>query len=179
MRFPHQPEEELEEEEEEKEKAGGSVDVSAHGEVDESENVELDEDGEGEKDGVQDEAGQAQSPVQSPLVQMDAEDLNEEDTIRDTPHKEEKSGCNYETIPDLKELQCKAFSLVCLDLPGTVGPAQVQLFTSGRVSVLGICTSLCTYIHLRAFIRPSFLIICLLLHDATTSVLHCREGVRG
>lgn len=164
MRFPHQPEEELveEEEEEEEEKAGGSVDVSAHGEVDESENVELDEDGEGQKDGVQDEAGQAQSPVQSPLVQMDAEDLNEEDTIRDTPHKDKKSGCNYETIPDLKELQCKAF-IGLSGPPRNSRPAQVQLFTSGRVSVLGIWTSLHTYIHLTAFIRPSFLTICLFL----------------
>lgn len=51
------------------------MDVSAHGEVDEDEDVELDEDGEAQKDGVQDEAGQAQSPVQSPFVQMDAKDL--------------------------------------------------------------------------------------------------------
>lgn len=46
----------------------GSVDVSAHGEVDEDEDIELDEDGDAEEDGVQDEAGQAQPPVQGPLV---------------------------------------------------------------------------------------------------------------
>lgn len=51
------------------------MDISAHGEVDEDEDVELDEDGEAEEDGVQDEAGQAQSPVQSPFVQVDAENL--------------------------------------------------------------------------------------------------------
>lgn len=51
------------------EHAGGrSVDVSAHGEVDEDEDVELDEDGDAEEDGIQDEAGQAQPPVQGPLV---------------------------------------------------------------------------------------------------------------
>lgn len=51
------------------EHAGGrSVDVSAHGEVDEDEDVELDEDGDAEEDSVQDEAGQAQPPVQGPLV---------------------------------------------------------------------------------------------------------------
>lgn len=54
---------------------GRSVDVSAHGKVDEDEDVELDEDGEAEEDGVQDEAGQAQPPVQSPFVQMDTENL--------------------------------------------------------------------------------------------------------
>lgn len=53
------------------------MDVSAHGEVDEDEDVELDEDGEAEEDGVHDEAGQAQPPVQSPFVQMDAEDLQD------------------------------------------------------------------------------------------------------
>lgn len=51
------------------------MDVPAHGEVDEDEHVELDEDGEGEEDGVHDEADQAQSPVQSPVVQMDTENL--------------------------------------------------------------------------------------------------------
>lgn len=34
----------------------GSVDVSAHGEVDEDEDVEFDQDGEREEDGVKDEA---------------------------------------------------------------------------------------------------------------------------
>lgn len=51
------------------------MDVSTHGQVDEDEDVELDEDGDAEKDGVQDDAGQAQSPVQSPFVQMDTENL--------------------------------------------------------------------------------------------------------
>lgn len=51
------------------------MDVSAHGEVDEDEDVELDEDGEAEEDGVQHEAGQAQPPVQRPLVEMDAQNL--------------------------------------------------------------------------------------------------------
>lgn len=148
MRFPHQPEEELvEEEEEEEEKAGGSVDVSAHGEVDESENVELDEDGEGQKDGVQDEAGQAQSPVQSPLVQMDAEDLNEEDTIRDTPHKDKKSGCNYETIPDLKELQCKAFI-------GLSGPPRNSRSSSSPAVYFRSCFSF-RYLHFFAYLYTS------------------------
>lgn len=36
---------------------GRSVDVSAHGEVDKDEDVELDEDREAQKDGIQDEAG--------------------------------------------------------------------------------------------------------------------------
>lgn len=44
------------------------MDVSAHGQVDEDEDVELDEDGEAEEDGVQDEADQAQPPVQGPFV---------------------------------------------------------------------------------------------------------------
>lgn len=58
------------------EHAGGrSVDVSAHGEVDEDEDVELDEDGEAEEDGVEDEAGQAEPPIQGPLVEVDAENL--------------------------------------------------------------------------------------------------------
>lgn len=52
-----------------------SVDVSAHGEVDEDEYVEFDEDGEREEDGVQDEASQTQSPVQSPFVQMNTKNL--------------------------------------------------------------------------------------------------------
>lgn len=51
------------------------MDVSAHGEVDEDEDVEFDEDGEREEDGVQDEARQAQSPVQSPFVQVDTKNL--------------------------------------------------------------------------------------------------------
>lgn len=44
------------------------MDVSAHGKVDEDENVELNEYGEAQKDGVHDEADQAQSPIQSPFV---------------------------------------------------------------------------------------------------------------
>lgn len=44
------------------------MDVSAHGKVNEDENVELNEDGDAEEDGVSDEAGQAQSPIQSPFV---------------------------------------------------------------------------------------------------------------
>lgn len=44
------------------------MDVSARGKVDEDEDVKLDEDGEAQKDGVHDEADQAQSPIQSPLV---------------------------------------------------------------------------------------------------------------
>lgn len=49
--------------------AGGrSVDVSAHGEVDEDKDIELDEDGEAQEDGVQDEAGQPQLPIKSPFV---------------------------------------------------------------------------------------------------------------
>lgn len=51
------------------------MDIPAHREVDEDEDVELNEDGEAQEDGVQDEAGQAQSPVQSPFIQMDAENL--------------------------------------------------------------------------------------------------------
>lgn len=51
------------------------MDVSAHGEVDEDEDVELDEDGEAEEDGVEDKAGQAEPPIQGPLVEMDAENL--------------------------------------------------------------------------------------------------------
>lgn len=53
------------------------MDVSAHGEVDENEDVELDEDRKAEKYGIHDEAGQAQPPVQSPFVQMDAENLQD------------------------------------------------------------------------------------------------------
>lgn len=56
------------------------MDVPTHGEVDEHEDVELDEDGEAEKDGVHEEAGQAQPAVQSPLVQMDPEDLRTGET---------------------------------------------------------------------------------------------------
>lgn len=52
------------------------MDVSARRKVDKYEDIELDEDGEAEKDGVQDEAGQAQSPVQSPFVQMDTQNLH-------------------------------------------------------------------------------------------------------
>lgn len=57
------------------------MDVSAHREVDENEDVELDEDGEAQEDGVHDEADQAQSPVESPFVQMDTENLQEEETL--------------------------------------------------------------------------------------------------
>ena len=39
-----------------KKRSGRSVDVLAHGKVDEDEDVELDENGEAEKDGVHDEA---------------------------------------------------------------------------------------------------------------------------
>lgn len=56
------------------------MDVSTHGEVDKHEDVELNEDGEAEKDGVHEEAGQAQPAVQSPLVQMDPEDLRTGET---------------------------------------------------------------------------------------------------
>lgn len=73
-----------EKEEEEEEVMPGwstarSVDVSAHREVYEDEDVEFDEDGEREEDGVEDEASQTQSPVQSPFVQMDAENLQTEE----------------------------------------------------------------------------------------------------
>lgn len=51
------------------------MDVSAHGKVDEDEDVELNEDREAEEHGVHDEADQAQLPVQSPLVQMDPQNL--------------------------------------------------------------------------------------------------------
>lgn len=44
------------------------MDVSAHGEVDEDKDIELDEDGEAQKDGVHDEAGQPQLPIKSPFV---------------------------------------------------------------------------------------------------------------
>lgn len=53
------------------------MDVSAHRKVDEDEDVELNEDGEAQKDSVQDDAGQAQSPVQSPFVQMDPQNCEE------------------------------------------------------------------------------------------------------
>lgn len=55
----------------------GSVDVAAHGQVDEDEDVELDEDGEAQEDGVHEQADQAQPLVQSPLVQVDAQDSEE------------------------------------------------------------------------------------------------------
>lgn len=44
------------------------MDVPAHWEVDENENVELYEYGEAQEDGVHDEADQPESPVQSPFV---------------------------------------------------------------------------------------------------------------
>lgn len=56
------------------------MDVSTHGEVDKHEDVELNEDGEAENNGVHEEAGQAQPAVQSPLVQMDPEDLRTGET---------------------------------------------------------------------------------------------------
>lgn len=54
-----------------------SVDVSAHREVDKDEDVKLDENGEAQEDGIYDETGEAQSPVQSPLVQMNTENCEE------------------------------------------------------------------------------------------------------
>lgn len=52
------------------------MDVSAHGEVDEDKDVKLDEDGEAQENGVEEEAGQAQPPVQCPLVQMNTQNLH-------------------------------------------------------------------------------------------------------
>lgn len=59
------------------EAAKRSVDVAAHGEVDENEHVELDEDGEAEEHGVHEQADQAQSLVQGPLVKMDTKNCEE------------------------------------------------------------------------------------------------------
>lgn len=56
---------------------GGSalIILSAHGQVDEGEDVKLDHDGEAEEDGVQGQHAHAQLPVEPPLVHVDAEDL--------------------------------------------------------------------------------------------------------
>ena len=51
------------------------MDVSAHGQVDEDEDVELDEYGEAEEHGVEEQADQPQSSVQGPFVQVHAENL--------------------------------------------------------------------------------------------------------
>lgn len=56
------------------------MDVPTRGQVDKHEDVKLDEDREAEEDGVQEEAGQTQPAVQSPLVQMDPEDLRTGET---------------------------------------------------------------------------------------------------
>lgn len=50
---------------------------SAHWQVDEGEDVKLYHDGEAQEDGVEDQHVDPQLPVQPPLVQMDAEDLEE------------------------------------------------------------------------------------------------------
>ena len=60
---------------------GRSVDVSAHGQVDEHEHVELDEYGEAEENGVEKQADYPQSPVQDPFVQVDTENLRSNETI--------------------------------------------------------------------------------------------------
>lgn len=71
----------------------GSVDVSAHGEVDEDEDVEFNKDGETEQDGVQDEASQTQSPVQSPFVQMNTKNLQKEKSRTRSTGDNSRDGC--------------------------------------------------------------------------------------
>lgn len=47
----------------------------AHGQVDKGEDVKLDHDGEAQEDGVEDQHVDTQLPVQSPFVEVDAQDL--------------------------------------------------------------------------------------------------------
>lgn len=48
---------------------------SAHRQVDEGEDVKLNHDGEAQEDGIEDQHIDPQLPVQSPFVEMDAQDL--------------------------------------------------------------------------------------------------------
>lgn len=82
------------------------MDVSAHGEVDEDEDVEFDEDGETEEDGVQDEASQTQSPVQSPLVQMNTKNLQKEERTEQKHDQQEKTQRDSCHRNDPKSSQC-------------------------------------------------------------------------
>lgn len=60
--------------------------LCAHGQVDEGEDVVLDQDGEAEEDGVQDQHIDTQLEVQTPLVQVDSQNLGEHKTdIRHGP----------------------------------------------------------------------------------------------
>lgn len=64
------------------EACGCALQLHAHGQVDESEDVVLDHDGEAEKHGVQDEDVHAQLEIQLPLVQVDPQHLNTQKRIR-------------------------------------------------------------------------------------------------
>ena len=55
--------------------AAALIVFSAHGQVDKGEDIELYHYGEAQEDGVEGQYADAQLPVQSPLVEMDAEDL--------------------------------------------------------------------------------------------------------
>lgn len=92
-----------------------SVDVSAHGEVDKDEDVEFDKDGKTEEDGVQDEASQTQSPVQSPFVQMNTKNLQKEQN-RAEHDQQEKTKCDGRHRNDRKSSECLLpfFNIVCI-----------------------------------------------------------------